>query len=518
MIGAPAERPHQPDTNDQVEWDLPLRPHSDPPSVASRPPGHQPDWDRPEGIEFTEVEYEYGPKLGPARLMAYAGGIVAMAVASVWLVVHATNRSPLRTWTWSAPDLSALPAPQVSDQLKRLPGELARVPEELAKVPAETKRLLGRATEAVTPPPSAAKPPAPAPTAAKPPAPAPSVASPPAPTSSIAKPPSPSPSLAKPSVPAPTAARTPEPGPAPAASARRDDLPELPPKPAVPPFAARRVTAPPPVVGRPAPASIPTPPSVAKAPPPVVTPPVAKATAPEAPRTATATSKPTTAPPPRPAPSTRPLVPLTTSANPTPTQRAAAAAAAAAPAPAPDPAPTPRAAAENAVRPSPASPAPADVSPSPSTPAASATAAAGTVAAAGAPTPEAPSESSSAAAPASSAAPRSALVEADAAIRNVLGRYRTAFNVLDARAASDVWPTVDQRTLNRAFDQLAEQNVSFDNCAIDVKGVLAQAHCTGTIRFVPKIGSRSAQVEPRRWDFTLRKAYSGWVIHEVRAR
>ena len=113
---------------------------------------------------------------------------------------------------------------------------------------------------------------------------------------------------------------------------------------------------------------------------------------------------------------------------------------------------------------------------------------------------------------------RSPLIEADSAIRNVLGRYRTAFNVLDARAASDVWPTLDQRTLNRAFDQLAEQSVSFDECAIDVKGVLAEARCTGTIRFVPKSGGRLAQVEPRRWDFTLRKAYTGWVIYEVKDR
>src|SRR5262245_40339908 len=99
MIGAPVERPHGPDTNDTVEYDLPLRPHSDPPPVVSRPLGRQPDWDHPEGIDFTEVEYEYEPKLGAARVMAYAGGIVVMAVASVWLVTNATNRSPFRMWT-----------------------------------------------------------------------------------------------------------------------------------------------------------------------------------------------------------------------------------------------------------------------------------------------------------------------------------------------------------------------------------------------------------------------------------
>jgi hypothetical protein len=105
------------------------------------------------------------------------------------------------------------------------------------------------------------------------------------------------------------------------------------------------------------------------------------------------------------------------------------------------------------------------------------------------------------------------------AIRDVLGRYRTAFNALDSKAAQQVWPSVDQRTLDRAFGQLQEQNVSFDRCTIDVKGVLASARCSGTARFVPRVGNRSPQVESRQWSFSLRKAYSGaWQIQEVQAR
>jgi hypothetical protein len=101
----------------------------------------------------------------------------------------------------------------------------------------------------------------------------------------------------------------------------------------------------------------------------------------------------------------------------------------------------------------------------------------------------------------------------------VLGRYRSAFNALDAKAAQQVWPTVNERTLDRAFGQLQEQNVSFDRCTIDVKGVLAQANCSGTTRFVPRVGSRSQQVESRQWNFSLRKGYGGgWVIQEVQAR
>ena len=105
------------------------------------------------------------------------------------------------------------------------------------------------------------------------------------------------------------------------------------------------------------------------------------------------------------------------------------------------------------------------------------------------------------------------------AIRDVLGRYRNAFNTLDSKAAQQVWPSVNQRTLERAFGQLLEQNVSFDTCTIHVNAVLAQANCSGTTRFVPRVGKRSGQVEPRQWSFSLRKADSGaWQIQEVQTR
>jgi hypothetical protein len=105
------------------------------------------------------------------------------------------------------------------------------------------------------------------------------------------------------------------------------------------------------------------------------------------------------------------------------------------------------------------------------------------------------------------------------AIRDVLGRYRNAFNALDAKAARQVWPTVNERTLDRAFGQLEEQDVYFDRCTIDVKGVLAQARCNGSTRFVPRVGNRSPQTMNREWNFNLRKASDGgWQIQEVQAR
>jgi hypothetical protein len=120
------------------------------------------------------------------------------------------------------------------------------------------------------------------------------------------------------------------------------------------------------------------------------------------------------------------------------------------------------------------------------------------------------------AAPAVAARP-SAAAETSA-IETVLSRYRTAFNALDATAARQVWPTVDARALGRAFDRLQEQEVTFDRCVIDVTGVQAEAACSGTARYVPRVGRRTLQVDARQWRFSLTKTAEGWSIAGVDAR
>jgi hypothetical protein len=90
---------------------------------------------------------------------------------------------------------------------------------------------------------------------------------------------------------------------------------------------------------------------------------------------------------------------------------------------------------------------------------------------------------------------------------------------MDASAAQQVWPTVNQRTLDRAFGQLEEQTLFFDECTIAVKGLLAEARCSGSTQFVPRVGSRSVQTTQRQWNFSLRKTPSGgWLIQTVDAR
>ena len=192
-----------------------------------------------------------------------------------------------------------------------------------------------------------------------------------------------------------------------------------------------------------------------------------------------------------------------------------------APAPAPPrmavseaaPGPLPRVTVEEPVVAPPATPSPEPPS-APAAPPMPAPAPAPSTAAASPPAPR-----PAAAAPATAAIAPAGDVD-NSAIRDVLGRYRSAFNTLDARAAHQVWPTVNQRTLDRAFGQLQQQNVSFDRCTIAVKGVMAEANCNGTTRFVPRVGSRSEQIESRQWNFSLRRANSsgGWVIQEVEAR
>ena len=77
------------------------------------------------------------------------------------------------------------------------------------------------------------------------------------------------------------------------------------------------------------------------------------------------------------------------------------------------------------------------------------------------------------------------------AIENVLGRYRIAFNKLDAGAALAVWPTVNEKTLANAFERLESHDMSFRSCQIEIISVIAEAACSGSARYVPKVGSRT---------------------------
>jgi hypothetical protein len=105
----------------------------------------------------------------------------------------------------------------------------------------------------------------------------------------------------------------------------------------------------------------------------------------------------------------------------------------------------------------------------------------------------------------------------EALVQQVLQRYRSAYDGLDARSARDVWPAVNQAALARAFDGLESQNLTFDACNVQLQGEVATATCRGSARYVPKVGSRSPRTEPRVWNFALRKNGTDWKIETARA-
>jgi hypothetical protein len=116
-------------------------------------------------------------------------------------------------------------------------------------------------------------------------------------------------------------------------------------------------------------------------------------------------------------------------------------------------------------------------------------------------------------------APSAALEDENVAVRDVVGRYRAALAALDAAGVRQVWPSVNHQSLERAFRQLAEQDVFFFSCTVDVDGGSAGAVCVGTTRFVPKIGNRSPQSGPSQWNFKLSKRSAGaWLIDDIEAR
>jgi hypothetical protein len=102
-------------------------------------------------------------------------------------------------------------------------------------------------------------------------------------------------------------------------------------------------------------------------------------------------------------------------------------------------------------------------------------------------------------------------------IRAALLRYESAYNLLDAKAASSVWPGVDQPALDRAFSGLISQKVSLGLCDITVIGDVGGASCAGKARWEPKVGG-GVQTADRHWDFQLRKSADGWKIQEIRVR
>jgi hypothetical protein len=141
------------------------------------------------------------------------------------------------------------------------------------------------------------------------------------------------------------------------------------------------------------------------------------------------------------------------------------------------------------------------------------------------PAPAAPTPTRELAPVALAAAPEVAMVAAavevgpseEERIRTTLARWRTAYSKLDARAAKHVWPSVDERALERAFQALKSQDVSFDRCNFTVSDQNAQADCSGRASYVPRVGNQTPRTLPREWRFRLQRVDEGWTISSARS-
>jgi hypothetical protein len=97
-------------------------------------------------------------------------------------------------------------------------------------------------------------------------------------------------------------------------------------------------------------------------------------------------------------------------------------------------------------------------------------------------------------------------------INDTLHAYARAYERLDAAAARQVWPSVNERALARAFAGLATQDIAFDSCSIDLRGGSARAQCRGRATYVGKVGGGAPHTEARRWDFQLSRDGEDWKI------
>jgi len=133
--------------------------------------------------------------------------------------------------------------------------------------------------------------------------------------------------------------------------------------------------------------------------------------------------------------------------------------------------------------------------------------------------PRAPARATAPPNPSNPTAPlESSLPPVTRAVLRTLYQYQQALSALDSSAAQAVWPSVNVKALDKAFDQLGEQAIDLQGCDVGVSGARAEATCTGTASYVPKVGNKRPRLEERQWRFTLRQDDDRWLIERVDVR
>jgi hypothetical protein len=110
-----------------------------------------------------------------------------------------------------------------------------------------------------------------------------------------------------------------------------------------------------------------------------------------------------------------------------------------------------------------------------------------------------------------------AVVDETPAIQDVIRRYESAYERLDAAAAKQIWPSLDERALASAFAGLASQTLTLQPCRVDVTNRSAVASCNGYATYVGRVGNKAGQIQRRTWKFQLLKSPDGWQIGSVQS-
>jgi hypothetical protein len=77
---------------------------------------------------------------------------------------------------------------------------------------------------------------------------------------------------------------------------------------------------------------------------------------------------------------------------------------------------------------------------------------------------------------------------------------------------------VDKTALQRAFSDLSAQTLRFERCSVAVDEESGSATCSGTARWVPRVGSQGPKREERTWRFELARNGEDWIITRAEAR
>jgi hypothetical protein len=99
----------------------------------------------------------------------------------------------------------------------------------------------------------------------------------------------------------------------------------------------------------------------------------------------------------------------------------------------------------------------------------------------------------------------------DAALRDTLAQYATAFRTLDAAAVKRVQPAANVASLQSAFNEMRALDVSIDEIALlSEDSAATRVSCRVRQTLTPKAGSRKTIDVVRV--VRLRKQNTGWVI------